>query len=237
MDIYQQIWDFCLQNGMTEAGAAGVMGNIACESDYIANNVENRAPLSNELYTNGVDRGSYTAFVSDALGYGLCQWTYPPRKAKLLSLARERGCSIGDAAMQLDFMLMELKADYPGLLNTLRTSNDLKETSDAFMCIYENPYDRSDMAKLRRLSKSTWAISRMKNYQGITALPELYEGNTGESVRAMQQLLSLRGQRLAVDGIFGGETASALFSFQQRAGLVADEICGEKTWFKLIGGI
>ena len=53
-------------------------------------------------------------------------------------------------------------------------------------------------------------------------------------VRPLQQLLRARNHPVAVDGIFGPVTESAVKAFQQSAGLAADGIVGPLTWPKLI---
>jgi len=52
----------------------------------------------------------------------------------------------------------------------------------------------------------------------------------GQSVRLLQEKLG----RVAVDGIFGPNTRSAVQSFQRKKGLVADGIVGPKTWRALL---
>jgi peptidoglycan hydrolase-like protein with peptidoglycan-binding domain len=53
-------------------------------------------------------------------------------------------------------------------------------------------------------------------------------------VRTLQDLLRARGHSVAVDGIFGPQTESAVKAFQQSKGLAADGIVGPLTWPKLI---
>ena len=66
-------------------------------------------------------------------------------------------------------------------------------------------------------------------------LPILKKGQKGESVKALQELLNLRGYACgAVDGDFGAKTDRALREFQRAAGLTADGECGGKSWGALI---
>lgn len=67
-------------------------------------------------------------------------------------------------------------------------------------------------------------------------LPVLKYGATGASVKALQQTLSDRGQRLAADGSFGPETRKSVKAFQKANGLAADGSVGPLTWRVLIGG-
>lgn len=61
-------------------------------------------------------------------------------------------------------------------------------------------------------------------------------GAWGDDVRALQEMLNLRGYNLKVDGIFGVRTRQAVISFQESnhdvsgAPLVVDGIVGPRTW-------
>ncbi|MFF7369861.1 peptidoglycan-binding domain-containing protein [Streptomyces tricolor] len=66
------------------------------------------------------------------------------------------------------------------------------------------------------------------------AWPMLRSGSEGTDVRTAQHLLAARGHRLAVDGVFGEKTRTAVRNFQKRAHLKADGIVGPKTWSKLL---
>jgi len=60
------------------------------------------------------------------------------------------------------------------------------------------------------------------------------EGSTGENVRSVQYLLDAHGAALAVDGIFGPQTAGAMRAFQRSHNLKVDAIVGNATWPALI---
>ncbi len=60
-------------------------------------------------------------------------------------------------------------------------------------------------------------------------------GSTGDAVKAVQNLLNhKRGTSLAVDGVFGVSTDSAVRSFQSHAGIGSDGIVGATTWKNLV---
>jgi hypothetical protein len=67
--------------------------------------------------------------------------------------------------------------------------------------------------------------------------PDLQQGDTGPEVRALQYLLTVRGQTLTADAIFGPATRTAVLNFQTSVGLPADGIVGPNTWSALIAGI
>ena len=62
------------------------------------------------------------------------------------------------------------------------------------------------------------------------AYETLKKGMTGEAVKAMQQrLIDLGYLSGTADGVFGTDTAEAVYYFQKNNGLVRDSIAGEKT--------
>lgn len=64
---------------------------------------------------------------------------------------------------------------------------------------------------------------------------QVSQGSTGPAVRAVQTLLKDKyGYAIAVDGIFGPDTANAVKDFQTSKGLTSDGIVGPNTWRSLI---
>jgi peptidoglycan hydrolase-like protein with peptidoglycan-binding domain len=68
----------------------------------------------------------------------------------------------------------------------------------------------------------------------IAPWPLVRRGDRIFPVRPLQQLLRARNHPVAVDGIFGPKTESAVKAFQQSKGLAADGIVGPNTWPKLV---
>lgn len=151
----KRIWDYLLGKIGNPFGVAGLMGNLYAESglrpDNLQNTYEKKLGMSDASYTAAVDNGSYSNFVKDSAGYGLAQWTYWSRKQNLIDFAKERGASIGDLDMQLDFLMKEL-AGYSSVLKTLRTATSIREASDTVLTKYERPADQSEAAQARRAS-------------------------------------------------------------------------------------
>ena len=148
------IWSFFKKKGLSDCGAAGLMGNLYAESglkpDNLQNTCEKKLGLSDADYTAQVDARIYQDFVHDSAGYGLAQWTFWSRKQKLLVFALSRGKSIGDLEMQLDFLWKELTESYPSLVNILKTAASVRAASDAALVQFERPADQSETAKARR---------------------------------------------------------------------------------------
>lgn len=151
-----QVWDKFIQNGYSEAGVAGIVANLKAESGLNSGNVEDsfeyRTGVTDQEYVQGVDNGSYTNFVHDSAGFGLPQVTYYSRKQMFLDMAKERGVSIADPNLQMDFVMTELTKYYPGLLTFLKTTNSVDLAAKRVMCEYENPGDQSDAAIADRQS-------------------------------------------------------------------------------------
>ena len=157
-----EIFKKCVVLGMTKAGAAGCTANILHESNGRPDNVENTCPLSDEDYTKGVDNGTYTNFVNDHYGYGICQWTYFSRKEALMKYAKEHGVSIADANMQFQFMARELRESYSYVWNTLISSSD-PYTAGYIMCEkFERPRGGVTSAQ-QRGQKAREIYERCKN--------------------------------------------------------------------------
>ena len=166
-DIPGIIWEYLIAQGIQPTGVAGIMGNIDAESAMKPTNLEDyyQAKLAHTdaSYTEAVDSGSYTGFVGDCAGYGLCQWTWHTRKKALLDKARALGESIGSLDLQLAFMMQELATDWPALLQRLRKpETTVYEATRLFMVQYENPADQSDTAIARRAQISQLYFEKFK---------------------------------------------------------------------------
>ena len=148
------IWEYLKAQGLTDAGAAGLMGNLYAESGLRPNNLQNsyegKLGMADAEYTEMVDRGTYANFGNDRAGYGLAQWTYPSRKAALLACAKAARKSIGDLEMQLGFLMQELSTGYKTVLNVLRTTVSVREASDIVLLQFERPADQSEARRKQR---------------------------------------------------------------------------------------
>ena len=151
----ERVFSYLTQTlGLNAAAACGVMTNIYAESAFVPNNLqgsfEGKLGYTDASYTAAVDSGSYTGFVHDGAGYGLCQWTYSTRKQGLLELARARGVSVGDLAMQLDYMRSEMSSGLVRYLRGISNTADGAYQAAAYFCrVFEQPSDTENAAKVR----------------------------------------------------------------------------------------
>jgi hypothetical protein len=69
-------------------------------------------------------------------------------------------------------------------------------------------------------------------------LPILKKGDSGEAVKAMQNLLIAHGHSCGdkgADGFYGESTKNALHAFKEDNGLKVTDSCGVQTWSALLG--
>lgn len=158
------IWSVLYAKLGNPYGVAGLMGNLYAESGLIPNNLqdsyESTLDYSDNSYTQAVDSGSYMNFSNDSAGYGLAQWTASGRKREMLAFARERGCSIADLDMQLNFLCEELESKFPSVLSVLKNARSVREASDYVLFRFEALLDQSESVQIRRAANGSVYYSR-----------------------------------------------------------------------------
>ena len=155
MNNAEVIWNYLISKGLTQTGAAGLMGNLRAESGLNPMNLQNsynrKLNITDEDYTMLIDNGNYPDFIMDKAGYGLAQWTFWSRKKALLEYAQRTHKSIGDLEMQLDFLWSELSEGYKGVLAVLKDyTKGIRECSDAVLLNFERPADQSETVRRQR---------------------------------------------------------------------------------------
>lgn len=86
--------------------------------------------------------------------------------------------------------------------------------------------------------KKTEKVEKPSTITFTLTLKELSQGDKGEQVKALQQLLMANGIKLpkyGADADFGAETKAGVIAYQKAVGLAADGIAGPNTWKKLLG--
>lgn len=240
-----EIFRKCLGLGMTPAGAAGCTANIMAESAGRPNNVEDRSGISDDVYTQRVDDGTYQGFAEDRFGYGLFQYTLPSRKRALLAYAKGHGVSIGDADMQMQFAAKEMRASYTYVWSVLTTTSD-PYTAGYAMCKWFEIPANTEASSQRRGAQAREIFDRCAGAAPLEPEdqePEerywpprmLCKGMSGPDVIVLQAILAARGYTVtAINGVFDDSTDKAVRKFQADNGLTVDGIAGPKTWEKLI---
>lgn len=164
------IWSYLIGKGLTPAGAAGLLGNLFCESSLMPNNMGNawEGTYNDITYTEQVNRSDHgfkNTFINDGVDYGLAQWTYSTRKKKMYEYIREnRGGKIDDLTLQLDYLWIELNESYSSVLSVLKTTNSVREASNKVLLEFEIPGDRGTTVQDYRAQKSTEFYNQLINY-------------------------------------------------------------------------
>ena len=192
----EQVWWYLKEKmGMTDEGAAGMLGNIEAESGVQFNNVENLLEqrlgnkYNDETYTKAVDDGTITKeqFLhpmggNTQYGYGLVQWTSPGRKEGLYELVKSRNTSISDPASQLDWLNTELNSDsYKHVLEVLKSTNDLQKASDIVLSDFERPSNWQSQTS-SRAQKGKGYLDKLKGTKGeeVTGSEAVSVSNDGD---------------------------------------------------------
>ncbi len=246
----QSIYIKLRQAGMSAAGACAMMGNMQAESAMRANNVQDGYGYTDEDYTARVDAGRIE--FRDGIGYGLCQWTYSTRKQNLLTFARQRGASIGNEDMQVDFCVKELRSEYANLWTYLCTTNGVYDAAERICREYEHPAvnnikERAGYGNEFFMRFGGMAIQPSQSVgtappetepssrEGAEWPPrELEYGMFGGDVIALQGLLFAHGYLIKIDGDFGNATKNAVAGFQAESFGYGDGRCDSRTWDKLL---
>ena len=149
----ENIWHYLKHKGFSDIAAAALLGNMEAESNCVSCRLQGDFTTGFKRsidYTAQVDAGKISRheFIYDGPGgggYGLCQWTYPTRKAGLYDLAEEQGVSIGDEFIQVEWLMRELwQEEYRSVREILANSVSIKECSDVIIKQFLRPADQSE---------------------------------------------------------------------------------------------
>lgn len=133
---------------LTPHEAAGLMGNLAHESDWF-----NRLQEEKSQYTKKGNKG----------GYGWAQWTdneWEPRRTNFLKYAKDNKLKPTSDQANYGFLKQDL-ANNPHYLRAVRGSGDVNAATERFMNSYEKP--NAEVAHLDRRQSRAAAILDLYN--------------------------------------------------------------------------
>lgn len=243
-----------VRGGMTPIAACAMGGNMICESNMQADIAQRgMTTLTDAQYTAAADSGAID-FAHDAVGYGLCQWTYFTRKQRLLEYARSVGASVGDETMQVNFCLKELRGEYPALWEYLKAAQDLYGAAARICKEYERPAvnniaDRAgagnalymqygsrldaiaagDTETAEAPSNADCSLSGQAGESAVLMPGTVRTGDRTPEAEYLAALLESLGYDVLWDGLH-----VCLVDYQVKCGIDPDGICGKKTWSKLL---
>ena len=182
------VWNYLKNKIGNEKGVAGIMGNLEHESGMHPDRVQGDVPYSSFSveYTRKVDSGevSRNDFIHHGInggGYGLAQWTYYTRKERLYNLKAERGCSIGDINLGLEYLWWELNNSYPSVLQVCKTCTDIRIASNKVLHDFESPADQSTRVEIARYNSAVSFYNRFAGTGGGSGESGGGSGGSGES--------------------------------------------------------
>ena len=206
MNNKQTIWQYLKSKGFSNVAAAALMGNMEAESNCVPFRLQGDFTTDYQRsvdYTQRLDAGqiSRNDFIYNGPGgggYGLMQWTYWSRKAGLYDLAQEQGVSVGDAFIQVEWLVRELwQNEFKPVLEVLQNSVSIRECCDYLVRRYLRPADQSDAvcayrAKLAREFYNEFAELEAEDPEGQPETVEVPEKEYDLMSRAMLVVLALK---------------------------------------------
>lgn len=264
----EYVYKWLRSHGYTHIGTCAIMGSMQSESGFVPYRLEGDMekplyPKSLE-YTRNVDDEVYSfyKFYSDAKGYGLTQTTFHTRKKKLWRLAKDKGVSIGDIDLQLEFLEKEMTEDFPGIKMMCKGNGTLEACSSAMVRQFENPADHAGRLVIDLKQSKAFAV-KYADYPDCeydscddSQLREDYNDDVGADfsifpvmnektynpndskqvtyLLAMKSLLYKNGYAINHLDPQWADATTVLKSFQADSDVLdVDGICGKHTWADL----
>jgi hypothetical protein len=257
VSYYQTIYNRLRAAGLTEAGALAMLGNFDCESNCEPNRLQGDfSPYrsASKQYVQDVTSGRIgrDQFANDKKGFGLYQLTFSTRKAGYYDFWRSSGNALDDAELQCDYAIKEMPSEAPGLLDELKTSNDLYQCVKDVCIRFERPAINNIDARFQ-------SAMRIKNEIDLNPQPVPPEPPGPEppvpptptetfwpprtidfhcidwpEVTVLGAALYCRGYLDYAAGAWNDEVTDAVKEFQRDSDLVSDGCVGPATWSKLL---
>ena len=257
MSYYQTIYNRLRKHGLTQAGALGMLGNFDCESNCEPNRLQGdfspyRSASKQYVYDVTSGRIDRDRFSNDQKGFGLYQLTFPTRKRGYYDFWKQSGKALDDAELQCDYAVKEMPSESPGLLDELRTSNDLYQCTRDICLRFERPAVNNVDARFQ-------AANRIKSQIDLNPEPgpdppvppepptpptpteTFWPPRTIDfhcadwpEVTVLGSILYCRGYLNYAAGAWNDEVTDAVKEFQRDSDLASDGCVGPATWSKLL---
>jgi hypothetical protein len=162
----ERSYNFFIQNGYTPEQSAGIVGNLMAEATV---------KIDPNIQENG----------GNGPGYGIAQWTSPPRKRGLNAFARNNNYAVGTLETQLLYILHELNNEESPWNRKLKAASTPEQAAMAF-CGYERPYiyknGRCDPSTPEAQKRMGYARDTFEKYGKRTATPAASVENTSSNI-------------------------------------------------------
>lgn len=217
---------------MSTAAICGILANIKSESAFKSTNLQNsyekKLGHTDESYTTSVDNGSYTNFVRDSAGYGLCQWTFWSRKQGLLDLVKSRGTSIGDYRVQLEYLISELKK-YTSLWKLCTTSKDNSDTAYEVGYTFCHDFERPAARETSSPKRGDLAVEYYNKYKNISPDSIVESKPSTEKLDTPTPGVNLPSGELKYEDIKVGSTYRYLGNLQYKSSSAKEGVAAKGT--------
>ena len=251
MSYYQTIYNRLRAAGLTEAGALGFLGNWDCESNCEPFRVQGDfSPYrtASKAYVQGLTNGSISReqFSKDAKGYGIYQLTYWTRKQGYYDFWKQSGKAVDDAELQVDYVIVEMKRDYPQLFAFLCQTTDVFTATSRVCREFERPAVNNIDARFSAAKRIQASID-LNAWDDNVHDSEKDAGTQPTPQPTVDHRLNLRTIDYHCEGFAETDLLWAILKlrnyeqtwdsvkqFQQNNGLTADGVVGKMTWSKLL---
>lgn len=211
--LQKTIWAEMRTWGLTEAGCAGVLGNMMAESGCDPTRTQSDRAWEN-CTVFPATRGN--------TGLGLTQWTFYTRQQSLFELADSMGKQWTDLGVQLAMLKNELSSGY----DILYSSDDVNDCADYFLTVYEKPANLNYSTR-RQLANTVYSQlqgTEPKEYNGSSSSED---NSSVEDTEVTEEQISAIVKERDLVGM-SGLTSSVLSNQEQvelatRAGLSISE--------------
>ena len=176
-----EIWTVLTRRwGLSDYQAAGLMSSLYLESSFCPYNAEGHPGVDN--------RKNYTFRAGDGVGFGLCQWTSPGRKAGLRRCAAAHGDEnlVWDFDIQMEYMRGEIN------LTALKAIGTLYEVAEWATMRFERPnqvYENSWPGSRYEIARQIYRAHVGWDYEE----PEMEFGIHGENGDSLADGLAFDG--------------------------------------------
>ena len=146
---YSIVWNYLKKEGLSNSGAAGVMGSLVVESGlescfYDPLYGEKIGYISSQEYCDKVNYEEYSAydFINDNISFGLAKWKNPLDKGNLFFKCKGK---IGDLECQLEYLIHSLKTKKSTWeYLTKNTEDNIEMATITFVMEYLKPENTKD---------------------------------------------------------------------------------------------
>ena len=195
----KQIYNYFKSCGYSDAACAGILGNIKCESGFVAKRIEGdfKNTYTYDEAIKKVDEGYQISYKDSSgntkyrdPGYGLCQWTglrkiaYNPNGNRVQKVVGDRS----EVTVQCNILRVDIEGgnwnisesyrsllpDYADLtIEEFKSSNDVQATSRAFMMKFERPANQSAEAQQKRASECSSLLNDIQGFSEVSSTTKI----------------------------------------------------------------